>query len=180
MRKTRETHTVFSVLHPNTLTANKGYYTQSLAVLHVCLELGMSADYRPYINETLLTLAVYYHRRERVQLLIKYRADVNCCHGKPIRHAAWKNDLYVTDTLINAGADVNLHGTCMSAITRALTYASLPVVSRLLQAGSGLPDDAVLLARNSNVDSAEKVAFLNARQETTANSHAADSTIKGI
>jgi len=165
MHMTRKTNTFLSMLHPTTLTFDEGYHTTCVAVLNVCLEHKMPVNYKPYYYDTVLNLAVYYQRRKHVQLLIKHRADVNCCSGYPIRHAAWNNDLDVTDMLIDAGADVNLCSTRTSAINTALVYASLPVVSRLIQAGAIINNImlAMSLARKSAIDSAEKVAFLNTR-----------------
>jgi len=168
MHKTRATCEILSLLHLNTLTLC--YMTRSDALLNVCLEHGMSADYKPSypgMMDTLLELAICDNKVKRVSLLIRYHANVNVHNGSPIWYAVYHNNSSIVSMLIEAGANVNSR-----AIGTALVHSRFSIVLQLLQTGQGLPVTALLLARNSNVDSVEKVAYINACQKSSANSFA--------
>jgi len=67
----------------------------------------------------------------------------------------------MTCLLISVGADTNACGINQSVISYALQYASFPVVSQLLSAGAVLPDNALELARGSNIDFELKVSAIS-------------------
>jgi len=162
MRKTRRTKSVVSLLHTENIDRWTGYHTKNAAVLGVCLELGMSANYKPYaIALSHIEESVSYKTTQCLELLIRYHADVDCDDGYPIRVAAYENRLDVVNVLIKAGADVNLCGFGKSAISNAIMYANHTVFTQLLLAGATLPDNAMSLARRTKVDSQLKVGVLS-------------------
>jgi len=167
MRGTRITLTYPSLLYTYVLTPCVGYYTYKDVILCVCLEHGMPTEYKPHRGaSTVLEKAVLQKRAPRVELLIRYHADVDLYDGFPIRYAVYDNNTCIISVLIKAGVDVNLHDTYGPAISTALQSSSVSVVSQLLEAGADLPYDAMSIARVSHIDSAEKVEFLSARQKT--------------
>jgi len=160
MRKTRVTCETLSVLPLHKLTSCKGYITHCNVILNVCLELGMSVDYKPSRGQnTLLGNSVWGGRVRTVELLIRYGADVNAYQGFSLRCAAYDNDADMVRLLIKYGADVNLYGVDnTTAISPALSHASFSIVSQLLHAGAVIPCNALALSRNSQIDSELKVA----------------------
>jgi len=159
MRNTRLTCETLSVLPAHTLTSYQGYITYSDAILHVCLDFGMSAEYKlPRGSKSLLDKHIYRRRVKTAALLIRYGADVNAYDGFFLRCAAYDNDTDMVSMCIKAGANVNLYGMDRrTAISSALTHASYSVVLQLLQAGSGIPTDALTLAQNTHIDRDLKV-----------------------
>jgi len=158
MRKTRVTNAVLSMLSTRALTTYDGYTTPGIIILNVCLEFGMHIHHIPYYFAGSGT--------QQVELLIRYGADVNCDDGYLIRAAAWENNIDTVILLIKAGADVNLCGMYMPAMSAALMLASHFVVEQLLLAGAHLPGGALCLtlpggalalAQSSKIDSALKV-----------------------
>jgi len=160
MHKTRAcvTSRVLSLLHTNVFTRCIGRGECSLTVLHMCLAFGMRFP--------MLFLRDLSTRR--IELLLRYNTDVNYKDGFLIRSAAWANNLETVILLIKAGADVNLCGMYMPAMSAALTWASHTVVSHLLLAGAILPDNALALAYSSQISSAEKVECVSRAQRKAA------------
>jgi len=165
MHKTRKPRKYLATMYlsvQRALSTLDGYTSVYTCILNVCLEYGMPIEHRSYAGNTVLEKAVIHKRIARVELLIKYGANVNSGDGLPIRMAVWNESIPITDMLIKAGADVNLHVLYRSAISIALEHNGLLFVLRLLQAGATLPDNAITLARESTIDSAKKVEFLHA------------------
>jgi len=123
----------------------------------------MSVNYKPRLGDTtVIEKAILRGRALCVELLIMYHADVDCVDGFPVRTATLNNNEVIVNMLITAGADVNRRSIYRSAVYVALKCASFSIVSQLLKAGAILPDDALALAYETHIDSAQKVAFLNA------------------
>jgi len=161
MHKTRKSTSVLSLLHTNTPTLRLGYAMQCVAVLHLCLDLGMPVNYKPHnMTLTLLGRSVRCKTTQCLELLIKYHADVDG-DGFPIRIATHENRLDMVKLLIKAGVNVNPRGVYMSPIRAALVHASHHVVSHLWLAGAVLPEDALHLANNTQIDSPMKIQLLS-------------------
>jgi len=83
MRRTRARKTVVYLSIQHTPTRYTGYYTNSVAILNVCLMCGMPVDYAPY-GSTLLEMAIYKLCEPLIELLIRYNANVNIRRGYPL------------------------------------------------------------------------------------------------
>jgi len=159
MRKTRAAVTLLSMC-ASALTPRVGYYAKSHALLNVCLELGMPVNVTPVyplMTNTLLENAICAGNVKRVALLIQYNANVNVHSGYPLWYAVYYKRADLVSLLIKAGADVNMRCGYKLTISQALVNASYDIVLQLIKAGAALPDNAVKLAMNTRIDSAQKV-----------------------
>jgi len=160
MHLTRSTTTL---IHTGNITRWIGHATDNASLLHICLDSGLSANYKPHtLALTLVERSVSFKTTTCLELLIQYHADINCNDGAPIGFAVCRNRLDVVDVLIKAGVDVNLHGRYLSIMSYAFMYASHTIVTRLLSAGATLPSNALKLVYKTKISKQLKIDFLRA------------------
>lgn len=128
----------------------------------MCLDLGMSANYRSHY-QSLIVETIRYSSTRCLELLVRYNVDVNSDFGYPIQVAARENSLDKAEVLLKAGANVYTYN---PAISIALLYASHTFVLRLLSAGAVLPtpNDTLRLIRNTQIDRLLKIDFIHNRR----------------
>jgi len=168
MHKTRIQESVLSLLHP--LTTYNGHNMHTIAILHICLDLGMNVHMLYYVERSCDKRDTRHTFTQRVTLLLKYGADVNSGEGALVRAAAWDDRLDTLLVLIEAGVDVNYCGIYIPAIDTAILSASHTVVEQLLLAGADIPENALQLAHYTQVDSALKVECITRRIHTRSQS----------
>lgn len=147
---------------PYSLSIMRNESQLPLRTIQILLEYNMPVNYKTFVqSHTLLQTAIVSRNIDLLKILILYNVDLNSSEGHAIRHAAWFDNLEITDILIAAGVDVNVCPYSYDpAIIIALKSSTAEIVSQLIAAGATIPESVMYYAKHTKYYRQEKIAII--------------------